>query len=402
MAGTAPRHDVIVVGAGASGCSAARELATDHDVLLLDAGEVGGGASGQAAGFVSVFDEWAPYPDAVKYAIESFRSLDGTHGFEFVDRPYLELLRSEAEVEAARDTYEPLLVDEGYELAVLDAEAISARWPGRFDLTDIAGGVLKPESGIIDPKAFTVALAEDARDRGVDVRTQTRVEQIRTDDEGVMGVVADGESIAADTVVCTAGAQTDRLVEPFAGLPVRQFIYCNVRVMIDGDLPPDYPMVYGDDVWWRPEPWSPGTLLVSGGMYFLPERDRPPRRPPVEFLEEVERTLPRLATDVETVRFVTGSEHTCPNGTSVTPDGQAIIDAPAGAPDGLVIATAVDAGISMAPFTGRAVRSLVAGEASLVPFAPFALARFDEVEADFRIHGISEMPGEFPGGTDRQ
>lgn len=69
-------YDVIVVDAGASGGWAARELAPDHDVILLEPGEVGGGASGHPAGFVSAFDDWAPYPAAVKRAIDSFRALD--------------------------------------------------------------------------------------------------------------------------------------------------------------------------------------------------------------------------------------------------------------------------------------------------------------------------------------
>lgn len=122
MTSDEPQYDVIVVGAGASRCSAARELARDHDVLVLEAGQVGAGASGHAAGFVSSFDEWAPSPDAVKYAIDSFRAFDGTRGFEFVDRLYVELLATEAEVEDARGTYANLLADEEYELAVLDAD----------------------------------------------------------------------------------------------------------------------------------------------------------------------------------------------------------------------------------------------------------------------------------------
>lgn len=163
---------------------------------------------------------------------------------------------------------------------------------------------------------------------------------------------------------------------------------------MDGELDDEYPMVYGRDVWWRPEPNRPHTFLVSGGMYFLPERDRPPEK----YLRDVETVLESVARDIDEVRIVNGSYHTCPKGSAITPDGLPVLDAPASVPDGLVIAAGVTAGISMSPFTGTAVRSLVTGEDPLVSLEPFKLDRFGDPPADFRVHEIAEMPSTFPTG----
>jgi len=381
----------VVIGAGASGLWTALELARDHEVLVCEADRVGDGASGSATGFVSAFEDWAAYPAAVEHAIDRFRWLDGRHGFEFVDRPYVELIEDSETAADLRDAYAPLIERDGYAIEYFHADELAARWPDRFDLTGFDGGLVNEESGIIRPQSYVDSLAAAVRNCGVEIREETPVERVRHEAGAVAGVRTPEGEIDAETVVCAAGAQTARLVDPFVDVPTRQFVYMNVRVDAT-ELPADYPMMYGRDLWWRPSLDEAETMLVSGGMYFLDEPDTPPGSPPTEYRNEIVETLPMMAKDVSDPEILADSYQTCPKGSAITPDALPIIDEPAAGPDGLVVVAGVTAGISMSPFTGRAVRSLVTGDRAPVPLDDFRLDRFGDPPEQFQVHGIRDLP----------
>lgn len=71
-----------------------------------------------------------------------------------------------------------------------------------------------------------------------------------------------------------------------------------------------------------------------------------------------------------------------------------IVDAPAEAPDGLVVATGFHAGgIMTSPAAGAAIRELVADDPAPFPLDSFALDRFDTREPDFEFVPHMVDPG---------
>ncbi len=111
-------YDVAILGGGIVGCMAARELAPDHDVLVLEADQIGSGATGKASGLVTIVEEYSETPDAAEYAIDFFREYDGTGHFSFRERTYVELRSDDHDTESLCDHADELQ-ENGFDVGVL-------------------------------------------------------------------------------------------------------------------------------------------------------------------------------------------------------------------------------------------------------------------------------------------
>lgn len=380
-------YDTIVIGGGVIGSCVARELASDRAVLLVEKDQIAGSAAGHAAGFVS--DWWAHegigHPGSHRLMTEFFPEFDGTGRFSFTERPFLLFVDSEAAVDLRRDEGELL---EGF--SYYPPSEIESRWPDTFEIDGTAGAIVDERAGFVDPHSFTVALADDADRRGATIRTGETVTGIRTEDGAVDGVEIDGnEVVSAETVVVAAGSHTRDLVADFVDLPTRSFTFSNAEVELEASPGETFPMAFADHVYWRPE--ESGNLFVSGGEYWLEERTRGPPGVPSEFRREVADVLSRYLNDTAGMRYVSGAEHTCPEGVTIAPDMTPIVDR-LDRPDGLVIVDGVYGGIATAPAYAAAVRALIDGDELPFPLDPFRSDRFDSMSLEFDLDHISELP----------
>lgn len=110
--------------------------------------------------------------------------------------------REDAALMRARG-YHPEVVDGGQ---AREVEPALGPW--------VAGGVLFPETRILDPYLFLLGLAEAARRRGVSIREGVAVRRLMLAGGAVRGVeTADGERVAADAVVLATGPFSPALAE---------------------------------------------------------------------------------------------------------------------------------------------------------------------------------------------
>ena len=385
--------EVVVVGAGVAGCAIARALAPDHDVTVIERGQVAGEATGKASGIISPQIEYEFAPQAAKHSLEFVERYDGHRNVDYTERPFV-LLADPDQVGDAR-AYAERLSSDGFEAAYLEPDGLERRFPDVFDLSTFAGGVVVERVGWLDPYTFATALLQDAVEQGAQLQTGTEVEAIRVANGRVSGIETENDRIRADTVVVAAGWWTRPLLADIVEVPVRPERYQTVNLETDRELDERFPMASAGDPshYWRPE--HNGDLHVGGGSHFANPPGEVRTKADETFIREVAGAVPDRIRGLDTARIA--SDDVCPTGDAVTPDRYPILDAPSFAPDGLVIATGFSGyGVMASPFAGTTVRSIVTDEVPPFSTEHFSLARFEDRSADFDRPSFPSFQGHRP------
>ncbi|WP_254921876.1 FAD-binding oxidoreductase [Halorubrum sp. Eb13] len=372
-----------VTGGGVIGCAAARELAPDHRVLLLERDQIASGATARAAGEVTMEPSYTDYPEIADYATDFFRRYDGTGSFEYTQTPSAELVTPDREDEA-RARVDRLRKD-GVEVAFLEPSEVEDRWP-QIDPSSFAGAVRFTDTGHLDPYTLTTTLQSDAEAHDARFETGVTVTEILEDGERVTGVDTEDGAIRSDNVLVATGWRVNELLTPILEVPIRPYRTQCLVLRPDSSLSDAFPMgwIPGEHVYFRRE--GNGDLLVGGWSFAEDDPTAASERADEAFQDHVAGLVPRFLRADGRLRVVDGWAGI----DGATPDTRPIIDSPADAPDGLVIAAGFHGrGVMSAPVAGRLVRCLTTGEDPPVPTRPFSLSRFDSRSPDFEFLSIS-------------
>lgn len=205
--------DLIIVGGGIIGCSAAAfAAARGASVLLLEAAEIGTGASGRNSGAVQYpFDPLLAGLHA--QTLKAYRDLAADAAeFAFPAHPAGLLLLTD-DPRAAKERAGELALEAPHlspraisGAALAEAEPILA--------PDLAA--VRLETGYpIPPDGATTAMARRAERAGAELRLGTRVRSVRRDRGRTLGVtLADGVELDGGAVLVAAGPWSPPLVDP--------------------------------------------------------------------------------------------------------------------------------------------------------------------------------------------
>jgi sarcosine oxidase subunit beta len=213
------RFDVLVVGGGGAGCSAALHLAKRGTrVALLERGLVGGQASGVNYGGVR---QQGRNPAELPIARRSrelwgrMKELAGTEA-EFTVTGHLKLARNDAE-EADLIAYLDVAKQHGLPLRMVGRNAIHVEYPWLGP--QVVAGSFAPEDGSANPRLLAPALARAARDAGATVLERTEVLDYAHDGGLFRLRAVDGREFTAPVLLNMAGFWGGRIAEAF-GEPV--------------------------------------------------------------------------------------------------------------------------------------------------------------------------------------
>ena len=367
----APRPDVIVIGGGLHGSSAALHLARrGARVTVLEKDHVGRHASGVNAGGVRRLGRHlAEMPLAVA-AMELWHRIedlvDDDCGFE--SHGQVKVAENETEFATLHARVDKLTRHGFSHEELIDRAALKEILPAISD--HCVGAIVCRADGAANPYRTTLAFKRKAESLGVRFIEGAAVTGLARNG-GAWRVATGADAYEAAIVVNCAGAWADRLAaalnEPVPLEPIAPML------MITAALPPFIKPVVGAAG--RPlsfKQFRNGTVLIGGGHRGRLERDA--NRTELDFagLAVSARTVWELFPIMrgsQIVRSWAGIEARMPDDIPVI--------GPSSTSDGVFHAFGFSAhGFALGPIVGAIVAELVTGGKTNLPIAPFRVDRF--------------------------
>ena len=362
MADVPSYPDVIIVGGGIIGLSAAWRLLQDGaEVVVLDPAP-GTGASHAAAGMLAPIHEayWGESHilELNLAASQAWPAFADSLGADAVDyrRDGMLMAAYDADDKALLDNLGDLHEQEGLPVERLRSRECRTREP--LLAPGVRGGVYSPRDHQVNPRRVVAELLNRVPTIPVSA-TEVSRNQV---------VASDGHTVTGQQVVVAAGAWSGRLL----GVPIRPIkgqilrlsgpeglLQLPVRGVVRGSSVYAVPRSDGEIVVGATqEEQGFDTRVTAGGVY--------------ELLRDVLTLLPGLS-EIDLVETWAGLRPGVPDNAPIIGTGR----------DGIVYATGhYRNGILTAPITATAVSALVQGHEPPVDLSPFSPDRFDARPSD--------------------
>ena len=199
--------NVIIIGGGVIGCSIAYHLGKLgwKDIVLLERKKLTSGTTWHAAGLIAQLRATQNMTRLAKYSQELYWDLEKETGVVTgfkrngsmtvaLTEERLEELNRQADMARAYDV----------EIENINKSQIQERYP-HLNTEDVLGGVWLPKDGQADPVNITLALAKGARNFGVTIIEDLKVNSIETNDGKVKAVRTHQGLINANYIVNAGG-----------------------------------------------------------------------------------------------------------------------------------------------------------------------------------------------------
>jgi 4-methylaminobutanoate oxidase (formaldehyde-forming) len=203
-----PAHArVVIVGGGIVGCSVAYHLAKRGctDVVLLERKQLTSGTTWHAAGLVGQLRATKNLTGLAKYTTDLLATLEDEteQATGFIQRGSISVATNTERFEELKRSASMARLF-GLEVDVITPADIQSLVPLAY-VDDLVGGVRLPNDGQTNPIDTTQALAKGARNRGVRIVENVKVDRIVVEGGRAVGVSTDAGDISADAIVNCAG-----------------------------------------------------------------------------------------------------------------------------------------------------------------------------------------------------
>ncbi|MDR7522547.1 MAG: FAD-binding oxidoreductase [Armatimonadota bacterium] len=371
--------DVVVIGGGCTGTSAAFWLASRHRqrVVLLEQRTVGSGPTGRSSGIVRMHYSFEPLIRLALRSREVFERFERVVGGNADFRRTGFLLLAPAGQEAMLEANVRLQQRLGVATRLLDRKAIERLDP-RLRTDDTPVGAYEPDSGYADGYATATAFAAAARRAGAEIREHTPAVRLLVGGGRIGGIQTPAGRIDAATVLVAGGPWTRRLLAP---LGVEAPIRTTRHQVVLLEAPP------------RVRPLDPVLVDLATGIYVRPDvggqfmvgsvEERPEEEvfedafnegTDFDFVERVSRRLVHRVPAFAGVAVKGGYASLY----DVTPDWQPILGAVPGI-EGLFVAAGFSGhGFKLSPALGECLAALMVEGRPPIDLSMFRITRFQD------------------------
>jgi glycine/D-amino acid oxidase-like deaminating enzyme len=389
--------DVVVVGAGVVGASAAFHLAKlgGARVCVVDRGPVCGGGTAKSCAIVRSHYSIATNTQFTLASLEMFASFqeylgDGEVDSGFVNSGYL-IVAGEGEVAGRLKANLDMQAGVGAETFEID-KAEAKRLHPDIKLDDVALIGYEPKSGYADPYLTTSGFITAARRLGVELRTECEALEVLTEAGRVTGLRTSQGDIQAGQVLLAVGPWTRGLAEgliPDLPLEVSRHVVLTFRgaAPYEKATPIVKDLTTANKMYFRPA--SGGVVLVGTGDHGDPvaSPDHMDENTPEDLVllqgGQLARRVDGFAEAELTASWIGPYD--------ITPDWNPVLG-PVEAVPGLSIAYGFSGhGFKLAPAVGKALAQSMLGQATVVPLEGYRLGRFAEDELLRGAYGIGSI-----------
>ena len=386
--------DIVIVGAGITGCATAYELSqAGLKVEVIEKYVPAAMASGWTLGGVRQSGRLQPELPLAKYSIEQWSQLSRTLDYDtgYVQEGNLRLARNEKEVKAI-EALARKQKSHGLDIVYLsDIKEIQAIAP--CVSSDILAASFCPTDGHADPVATVNAYKEAAQRNGSVFRIGESVETLSTEGNKLSAVITSRRTIRASRCLLACGMGVNQLIHRFGiRVPLSLAIATVIQTTPAAALLKPVLGVVDGAITLRQE--RDGKFRLSSGVQkwngAVIEKDGQPYVFPSS--EKVYSTLkagfeicPSLK-GLQMRRFWGGS-------IDLTPDALPVLDKLPGI-EGVYVASGFSGhGFGIAPAVGHILYHLILGTIPKLAFQSFALERFEKNQTDIGPEPVATLQG---------
>jgi sarcosine oxidase subunit beta len=370
--------DILIVGAGVLGASAAYHLAQRRAgrVILLERAFPGAGGSGQRLACVRRHEADLPLARMARDSLRAYERFGEVQtGPSVLHRTGLVLVASNDERDSLAAIHETLQRELGVEIRPVSALELLELDPNAH-LGDREVAFLDREAGVLDAVQIVTSFTEAARRHGADVRQGVEVQRLQINKGKITGVETNEGIYECGSLVVAAGSWTSGLIRDLPNAPLLHT--CRTPLALFR-RPPDCArraVIHADRVQGLLfQPAGGDLLLVAAVTPEETERDASsdPAGDTVsaEWLSSARQRLCRRYPPLHRA-YGRGGYRAL---SVVTPNGRPLLDRLPGVDNGWCLTGFGDRDVELAPLAGQVLADLIlTGKTELIDLNAFRLA----------------------------